>query len=184
MTEKNRLCQEFADVRAFHRKFDLIVGDRPQHLTWRKLKERVEFLLEELQELAEGCGLEIDAVAGGVGVINNGQVEQDLAQQADALVDLVYVALGTAVQLGLPWEALWDDVQRANMSKVRGMTKRGHQVDVTKPEGWRGPRTHEILHEAGYDRARWCAPGKIDEARCVDDRREGVEVAGDGRPQS
>lgn len=173
----NRCCIEFEHVRAFHRRFGLIVGDRPQHLTRRKLQERVEFLLEELQELANGCGLEIDAVAGGVGVINNGQVEQDLAQQADALVDLVYVALGTAVQLGLPWEVLWDDVHRANMSKVRGPTKRGHQVDVTKPEGWRGPRTHEILREAGYDRARWCAPGKIDEARCVDDLREPVPEA-------
>ena len=37
----------------------------------------------------------------------------------DALIDLTYVAMGTAYMMGLPWQDLWDEVQRANMSKVR-----------------------------------------------------------------
>lgn len=122
----------FNDVKEFHQKFGLIWADTPGHLTTRKLVERIEFMSEELDEF-------IDAAH-----------KQDLAQQADALVDLVYVALGTAVQLGLPWQALWDDVQAANMRKIRGMTKRGHQVDVSKPPGWVGPQTEQILRDAGY----------------------------------
>lgn len=180
----DRVSQEFADVRAFHEKFGLIHARTPQHLTRRKLKERLEFLLEELRELAQGCGMELDYDADDeFCFVDAPRHDQDLAQQADALVDLVYVALGTAVQLGLPWEKLWDDVQRANMAKVRGPTKRGHAVDVTKPEGWRGPRTMEILVDTGYQRIAWCAPwrapGPIDEGRCVDDPPEQVKAGGE-----
>lgn len=128
--------KEFRDVRAFSEKFGLLHHDTPGHLTGRKLVERVEFLSEELTEF-------IDACAG-----------QSLAGQADALVDLVYVAMGTAVMLGLPWDELWDDVQRANMEKERGVGKRGHLVDLVKPKGWRPPYTKEILMSHGYTPAQ------------------------------
>lgn len=123
----------FDDVRAFHQKFGLLCFDAPGMLTQRQLLDRVEFMQEEVAEFDEARQV------------------LDMAGMADALIDLVYVAMGTGVQLGLPWQALWDDVQRANMVKVRGMTKRGHAVDVTKPPGWVGPRTMEILLEHGYD---------------------------------
>lgn len=124
--------KEFRDVLEFHRKFGMLVHEQPVHLTRRKLQERLNFLGEELDEMREGCDL------------------QDLPAIADALVDLVYVALGTVVMLGLPWEKLWDDVQRANMEKERGVGKRGHLVDCVKPPGWQGPRTLEILMAVGY----------------------------------
>ena len=53
--------------------------------------------------------------------------------------------------MGLPWQELWDDVQRANMAKERGTTKRGNVVDVMKPAGWQPPKTQEILVSHGYD---------------------------------
>lgn len=140
--------KEFADVRAFHQKFELLCFDTPGHLTLGKLKERIEFMQEELNEFMDASGFdrvgywEIEADEGA---------KQDLAKQADALIDLVYVAMGTAVMMGLPWDAMWDDVQRANMAKVRGVTKRGHAVDVTKPPGWKGPQGEVILHSHGYN---------------------------------
>lgn len=121
------------DVRAFQRKFGQLLNDQPRHLTHRKLRERVECMSEELDEFTD-CAL-----------------HQDLEGMADALVDLVYFALGTANMMGLPWRELWDDVHRANMAKERGVTHRGHKVDCRKPEGWVPPRTHEILKAAGYD---------------------------------
>lgn len=139
--------KEFQDVFNFHEKFQLLRFQKPGHLTAGKLQERIEFMQEELNEFIEGAGFtwlssnDVDFRPGN----------QDLAKQADALVDLVYVALGTAVMLGLPWDWLWNDVQRANMAKVRGMTKRGHAVDVTKPPGWQGPQTQRILDLAGYN---------------------------------
>lgn len=142
------------DVAKFHEKFDLLRHTKPGRLTKRKLQERIEFMQEELNEFKAAAGLNfVPAQVGTFGGpeiwINKGP--QDLVQQADALVDLVYVALGTAVMMGLPWQALWDDVQRANMAKVRGATHRGHAVDVKKPKDWIPPQGDKILHEAGYD---------------------------------
>lgn len=114
----------FEDVRAFQEKFGQLSYYEPGFLTRRKLEERARFLQEELDELLAAPTLDL---------------------QADALVDLVYVAYGTAVMMGLPWTALWDDVQRANMAKVRGQTHRGNLVDVCKPDGWVGPKGSWIL---------------------------------------
>jgi predicted HAD superfamily Cof-like phosphohydrolase len=152
-TQSRTPSKEFQDVRDFHQKFELLCFDNPARLTKRKLVERIEFMQEELNEFIEGCGLVTmeNSDSPGIPVLSyEDDGEQDLAKQADALVDLVYVALGTASMMGLPWDWLWDDVQRANMAKVRGMTKRGHAVDVTKPPGWQGPQTERILELAGY----------------------------------
>jgi Phosphoribosyl-ATP pyrophosphohydrolase len=121
------------DTRDFQTKFGHILNTSPIHLTKRKLDERVVCMQEELDEFKDACKL------------------QDLPGQADALVDLVYFALGTANMLGLPWQELWNDVHEANMRKVAGITKRGHKFDCIKPEGWVGPITSKILFDAGYE---------------------------------
>ena len=69
------------DVRDFHKKFGLITKDSPVHLTRRKLYERVECLQEELGEFNEACQ------------------QQDFEKQVDALIDIIYFALGTLVML-------------------------------------------------------------------------------------
>lgn len=128
---------ELADVRAFHDKFGFFVFDRPGHLTTRKARERYEFMLEELCEFHKAVE------------------EQNLEGQGDALIDLVYVAKGTALMLGLPWEEMWEEVQRANMDKVHGRTHRNNAADVTKPKGWMPPQHEIILACNGYDRSDW-----------------------------
>ena len=151
---------ECYDVWKFQQKFGQLRHKKPVHLTQRKLTERAECLQEELNEFKAAI------------------LTQDLAEQADALVDLVYFAKGTANMLGLPWAELWDDVQRANLAKVAGVGKRGHQVDCIKPAGWRGPETFRILASAGYrpekfEHAVLLPDGDVkvvvDEAKCKDD---------------
>ena len=144
--------RECDDVAEFQRKFGFITSDKPSHLTIAKLTERLECLLEEVDEFEKSVQW------------------QDLAEMADALVDLVYFAKGTAVMLGLPWRALWDDVQRANMAKERGVTKRGHSEDVMKPEGWVPPQTEQILVLAGYNPYAFADPetGTVLDENCVD----------------
>ena len=151
----NRPTTHFHDVQQFHHKFGLLASDEPVHLTKRKLGERVECLQEELNEFK-------DAIE-----------TQDLAKQGDALIDLVYFALGTAVMLGLPWDKMWNEVQRANMAKEPGTTHRGHAVDVRKPAGWIGPQHELILEAHGYDRDDWGDEGEIWEEVCRDDQDRG-----------
>lgn len=125
---------EFAQVAEMHAKFGLGVataGPSPAG-TGQPMGERIACLIEEIQEFG-------DAVAAG-----------DFPGMADALIDLAVFVKGTAVQLGLPWTELWEDVMRANMAKVRGVGKRGHAVDLIKPPGWQGPKTAEILRRHGW----------------------------------
>jgi hypothetical protein len=113
----------FSDVRAFYQRFGLLPEDGPPRLLGGGLLDfRVRLMQEELNEFAEAKNL--------VGAV-------------DALLDLVYVVLGTAVAMGVPWQACWRHVQTANMLKVRvasaADSKRGSAYDVVKPLGWVGP---------------------------------------------
>lgn len=132
----------FDDVGDFHEKFNLdnVTYHRaqPRSVPDDVLKFRYEFMKEELDEFAAGMS------------------EVDHAQMADALVDLVYVAMGTAHLLGYPWDELWREVQRANLTKERASSnadprsKRGHELDVVKPEGWKPPDIEGILARRGW----------------------------------
>ena len=122
----------FDDVAAFHERFALPRPARPALLPDDQFFFRDKFMAEELEEF------------------HNAHQHGDLAGAADALIDLVYVAMGTAVMMGLPWQALWAEVQRANMSKVRAAadgsnSKRGTALDVVKPAGWVGPDIEGVL---------------------------------------
>ena len=132
------------DVKRFNKKFGMMVNNRPTHLTDRKLQERIKFMQEELDEFTKGAN------------------EQNMDEMADALVDIVYVAIGTAIMMGLPWKKLWKDVQRANMAKVRGVGKRGNLVDCIKPAVWVPPKTGLILDAAGYNINQRTQPYKDD----------------------
>jgi len=139
------VSSNFDDVGEFHRKFGLprvkpfeMPHPTNLHMDPAVMDFRFKFLQEELKEFKEGMEAE------------------DIVGMADALIDLVYVAMGTAHMLGLPWQELWDDVQRANMSKERAAedgsnSKRGSGLDVIKPEGWRGPHGASILKRHGFD---------------------------------
>lgn len=128
------------DVGKFHRKFGLDClqtgGIGPREVPEELREFRRKFLREELAEIEEA----LDA--------------GDTAKLLDGLVDLVYVALGTAHVYGLPFDEAWDEVQRANMSKERAERKeqslRGSTYDVIKPEGWMPPDVAGILSRHGW----------------------------------
>lgn len=131
----------FEDVKAFHEKFDVPVRPRPQLLPEDELAFRLGFLKEEVMEFQEAHD------------------RGDIAEAFDALLDLVYVAHGTALMMGLPWQEGWNEVQRANMSKMSardilaqmpdGTTPEDigarHISDVRKPEGWQPPNIEAVL---------------------------------------
>lgn len=130
----------FQDVQKFHAKFGVPVASSPTVPDNETFEFRLKFMQEEINEF-EAAYLDLK-----VGVISEAQA---LHEMADALVDLVYVAMGTADMMGLPWDKLWDEVQRANMSKIRAtdasQSKRGTALDVVKPEGWVAPNHYPAL---------------------------------------
>jgi len=79
----------------------------------------------------------------------------DRAGVIDGLIDLVYVALGALLEMGIPPSLPFDEVHRANMTKVPKQTDRyGPGVnDAVKPDGFVSPdhatmlEHLEILHK-------------------------------------
>lgn len=130
------------DVDKFHKKFGLptdgqdVIFGADVAAAIDAYGFRLKFLGEEIQEFD-------DAVRTG-----------DRVKAFDALIDLTYVALGTALFMGVTprqWQAGWQAVHDANMAKVRAAkpedSKRGTAYDVVKPQGWRPPerQLEEIL---------------------------------------
>lgn len=93
-----------------------------------EIRYRLRFLFEELQEFVEGFA------------------QENILMQADALADLVWIALGTAHYLGIPFDRVWAEVRRANMEKRPwkpgdSLKPRNVQTEfeVVKPAGWLEP---------------------------------------------
>ncbi len=123
----------YQDVFAFNTKFAVPMANTPQLLGTEPYNFRLGFLREELNEF-------VDA-----------QYQENLPESIDALIDLVYVAYGTAQMMGVSpamWQEMWDAVQTANMSKVRattiGESKRKSTLDVIKPDGWVSPKVAHL----------------------------------------
>ena len=89
-------------VAGFHRTFKHPILVRPQIPAADRCNLRVSLLTEELRELQEA----IQA--------------NDIVEVADALCDIQYVLAGAVLEFGLGdrFKALFDEVQRSNMSKA------------------------------------------------------------------
>ena len=127
---------DFDRVREFHNKFGLRCDSTPALLTEQEQKFRITCLREELGEYEEA--------------VEN----KDLAEQFDALIDLVYFALGTAHRNGFNWEAGFSKVHKANMLKSvdSGKQRREFELEVTKPEGWKPPVLDDLIEQNSCER--------------------------------
>lgn len=96
----------------------------PWHLSEERSIARGEHIAEELKEFLSPASP---------------------SDQADALIDLIYIAAGTLAEMGVtPDQAqrAWDEVHGANMRKVNGSLDKRPSAgphDAVKPEGWVGP---------------------------------------------
>ncbi len=89
-------------VAIFHTTFQHPILRQPEIPSEKRCKLRVALLREELDELEKAIS------------------QNDLVEVADALCDLQYVLSGAVLEFGLgtKFRALFDEVQRSNMSKA------------------------------------------------------------------
>ncbi|RDB06604.1 nucleoside triphosphate pyrophosphohydrolase family protein [Runella aurantiaca] len=89
-------------VAEFHRTFKHPILDTPQIPSADRCNLRVALIAEELKELEVAI------------------LEKDIVGVADALADIQYVLSGAVLEFGLgsKFKALFDEVQRSNMSKA------------------------------------------------------------------
>jgi predicted HAD superfamily Cof-like phosphohydrolase len=146
------ICNMFGDIRAFHEKFGLMYDGAPRNLPDDLEAFRVGFMAEELGEYTTNdltIIKKLVEVAKSGCILRPDDAPPPLAQQFDALIDLVYVALGTAYMQGFDFNEGWRRVHEANMKKVRALravdSARGSTYDVVKPPGWEAPSLTDLV---------------------------------------
>ena len=135
-----------ADVEAFMRAIGLPLPKTPQSTDPATLQLRIDLITEEFDEtvfaLTELQKLDQDHEPGRTSKAAELAL---LAEIADGIADLVYVAIGTASTLGIDMEPVWEEVQLSNMAKVNGPVRPdGKRL---KPEGWQPPQIERVIRE-------------------------------------
>lgn len=74
--------------------------------------------------------------------------DQDLVEVADGLADMVWVIMGMAAVLNIPFDAVWNEVRASNMSKfVDGKVVKNEDGKIMKPDGYFRPNIEGILND-------------------------------------
>jgi predicted HAD superfamily Cof-like phosphohydrolase len=89
--------KQYEMVKEFQTKMGQPVADKPTLMQFARREQRFNYMAEELEEFLSA---------------------KTVVDQADAMIDLIYLALGTMVELGVKPESLFQIVQDANMSKL------------------------------------------------------------------
>lgn len=133
------------DVLAFHDKIGLPIGTLPARLTAHRKDHKLHFLLEELNEYRDSV---------------------QISDEVDALIDLMYVAIGTLIEMGVTPYYPWDQVHEKNMQKMKGTKPErpdSEGNDAVKPAGWTPPDHGAILQELALRAA--VSPGLLESTR-------------------
>ncbi len=123
-------------VRQFQLAFDHPIAKAPTYMQPARVEQRARWLYEEANEFENATNLE---------------------EQVDAIVDLIYFALGTMVELGVEAAPVFHIVHQANMGKLWADGRPRFRDDdgkVVKPSSWKDPAelvTQEI-------RRQMCSP--------------------------
>jgi predicted HAD superfamily Cof-like phosphohydrolase len=119
-------------VAQMHQQFGLAYEGPPRHLDNSEFNFRLGCLREELDEFNEALLL---------------------ADQFDALLDLMVFTIGTMLRMGLPIDEGFRRVMAANCQKQLAATqadsKRGFALDLVKPAGWKAPDLTDLTDLTG-----------------------------------
>lgn len=112
--------REWELVKEFHIKFGHPVGEHPKPINSDRAMKRYHWMLEEITEFIEA---------------------DEIVEQADAMIDVIYFALGTLVEMGIRPDSLFDIVQTANMAKLwpDGKPHCNAEGKTIKPSTWEDP---------------------------------------------
>lgn len=112
-------------VREFHQTMGAPVRTIPSPLTEKEQRLRLRLIREETEELDEA--------------LQNG----DVVKTADAIADILYVTLGTAVVSGIDISPVFDEVHRSNMTKTGGGLRGDGKV--VKGENYEPPDIASVI---------------------------------------
>lgn len=117
----------YSDTKEFLDKLRIEVKKVPSLPAYSDKIKRYEHMLEECEEFLEA---------------------NDLQGVVDSLIDIVYIALGTANMCGVDeetWNKCWARVHKANMAKEVNHNLSNKKLGVYKPKGWVAPDFADVL---------------------------------------
>jgi predicted HAD superfamily Cof-like phosphohydrolase len=114
-------------VREFHKKFNILVNEKPVLIEKVDRLLRLSLIVEELNELEDAME------------------KNSLIDIADALGDLLYVVFGTAVSYGINMDKVFKEIHRSNMTKVGGHKREDGKW--IKPSTYSPPNLKKTLEE-------------------------------------
>lgn len=139
-------------VTEFHRETGSTIGTT---VAVRDRELRAKLILEEAVETVAALGFEASAEIIQPDDFNgehNGRIiarfiksfpKPNLEEYIDGMCDLIYVVAGSAVAAGVDLAPHFEEVHRANMTKLTGPKREdGKQL---KPEGWQPPNHRALL---------------------------------------
>lgn len=111
----------FEMVLRFHRTFTLPAQEHPTLVDSDRARSRAKWIAEEAHEF---------------------EVADTLVEQADALLDIIYLALGGLVEMGVRPDGPFRIVHEANMSKLwnDGKPRIRNDGKLLKPPEWASPK--------------------------------------------
>ena len=112
----------FTDVKIFMETFGQMIRTKPQFPDEKTMQLRYELIKEELNELEQAMKT------------------KNLKEIADALTDILYVTYGAGYAYGINLDKCFQEVQRANMSKLG---KDGKPIYNEKGKVMKGPNYSE-----------------------------------------
>jgi predicted HAD superfamily Cof-like phosphohydrolase len=121
-------------VKEFHERFSVPFSTKPTIISKDRATLRMKLIDEEATEL------------------RTAMQNDDLVEVADGIADLIYVAIGAAIEYGIPLSEVWDEVHATNMLKVGGAERADGKI--LKPEGWKPPQIEQILQRAQLQHPR------------------------------
>lgn len=121
------------DVEKFHKAFGHPVASEPTIVDKDLSNLRFNLLFEELEEYLQACH------------------NKDIIEIADALGDILYILAGTVLVHGLQdkMQAIFDEIQRSNMSKLGEDGEPIYREDgkILKGPGYSKPDIKSILND-------------------------------------
>ena len=142
-------------VTEFHRKYGFPVGDGvAMPRIWspaavRHVRAKVQYMSSFMGTHDDVRAKRLHLILEEVGELIDAMVEFDSVMMLDALVDLLYVVIGTAVTFGLPLTEGFYEIHRSNMTKDLDRDRADYHP--VKGDNYKAPNLRRIIDACTRD---------------------------------
>ena len=121
---------------------------RDQKYFMQASDQSLEYQKEQLQ-------MYLNLVEEEFNELDQAKTFNDHTEQLDALVDIIVVAIGAIISMGVDPQKAWNEVIATNIAKIdskTGKIKKRADGKILKPEGWQPPNLSKFTTHLTEDK--------------------------------